>query len=274
VNDLLKQMTLEEKIAQLQSVWEKRKDLETDQGVFNPDNAKDILGKGVGHLVRPSENKAINTPNKTPLQTALFTNALQKWLVENTRLGIPALFHDEALHGHAGLYSTSFPQAIALGSSWDPDLLYEVNRVIAEETRVRGVHQVLSPIMDVARDPRWGRIEETMGEDPYLIAELGVAQVKGLQGNDGKNIPNNRVIATLKHLAGHGEPTGGLNTAPTPVGERGLKEIFLPPFEAAVRVGGVRSVMASYNEVDGIPFCVSNGVLMALLLATILPLKS
>lgn len=253
VNDLLKQMTLEEKIAQLQSVWEKRKDLETDQGVFNPDKAKDILGKGVGHLVRPSENKAINTPNKTPLQTALFTNALQKWLVENTRLGIPALFHDEALHGHAGLYSTSFPQAIALGSSWDSDLLYEVNRVIAEETRVRGVHQVLSPIMDVARDPRWGRIEETMGEDPYLIAELGVAQVKGLQGNDGKNIPNNRVIATLKHLAGHGEPTGGLNTAPTPVGERGLKEIFLPPFEAAVREGGVRSVMASYNEVDGIP---------------------
>ena len=253
VNDLLKQMTLEEKIAQLQSVWEKRKDLETDQGVFNPDKAKEILGKGVGHLVRPSENKAINTPNKTPLQTALFTNALQKWLVENTRLGIPALFHDEALHGHAGLYSTSFPQAIALGSSWDSDLLYEVNRVIAEETRVRGVHQVLSPIMDVARDPRWGRIEETMGEDPYLIAELGVAQVKGLQGNDGKKIPNNRVIATLKHLAGHGEPTGGLNTAPTPIGERGLKEIFLPPFEAAVREGGVRSVMASYNEIDGIP---------------------
>jgi beta-glucosidase len=253
VDDLLKRMTLEEKVAQLQSVWQQRQDLETDKGVFNPEKAKEILGNGIGHLVRPSENKEIKTPNKTPLQTVIFTNALQKWLVDNTRLGIPALFHDEALHGHAGLHSTSFPQAIALGSSWDAELVYEVNRVIAEETRVRGVHQVLSPIMDVARDPRWGRIEETMGEDPYLIAELGVAQVKGLQGDDGKNIPANRVIATLKHLAGHGEPTGGLNTAPTPIGERGLKEIFLPPFEAAVRVGGVRSVMASYNEVDGIP---------------------
>ena len=253
VNDLLKRMTLEEKVAQLQSVWQPRQQLETDAGEFNPEKAKEFLGNGVGHLVRPSENKAIKTPNKTPTQTVLFNNALQKWLIDNTRLGIPALFHDEALHGHAGLYSTSFPQAIALGSSWDPALLYEVNRVIAEETRIRGVHQVLSPIMDVARDPRWGRIEETMGEDPYLIAELGVAQVKGLQGEDGKKIPSNRVIATLKHLAGHGEPSGGLNIGPTPVGERGLKEIFLPPFEAAVRVGGVRSVMASYNEVDGIP---------------------
>ena len=253
VNDLLKRMTLEEKVAQLQSVWQPRQELETDAGEFNPEKAKEILSNGVGHLVRPSENKAIKTPNKTPTQTVLFNNALQKWLIDNTRLGIPALFHDEALHGHAGLYSTSFPQAIALGSSWDAELLYEVNRVIAEETRIRGVHQVLSPIMDVARDPRWGRIEETMGEDPYLIAELGVAQVKGLQGEDGNKIPADRVIATLKHLAGHGEPSGGLNIGPTPVGERGLKEIFLPPFEAAVRVGGVRSVMASYNEVDGIP---------------------
>jgi len=253
VKDLLKRMTLEEKVAQLQSVWQKRQDLETDDGVFIPEKAKDILGNGIGQLVRPSENKAIKTPNKSPLQTVVFTNALQKWLVENTRLGIPAIFHDEALHGHAGFQSTSFPQAIAMGSSWDPDLLYQVNKVIAQETRVRGVQQVLSPIMDVARDPRWGRIEETMGEDPYLIAELGVAEVRGLQGEDGQHIPGDRVIATLKHLAGHGEPTGGLNTAPTPVGERGLKEIFLPPFEAAVRVGGVRSVMASYNEVDGIP---------------------
>ena len=253
VNDLLKRMTLEEKVAQLQSVWQPRQELETDAGEFNSEKAKEILSNGVGHLVRPSENKAIKTPNKTPTQTVLFNNALQKWLIDNTRLGIPALFHDEALHGHAGLYSTSFPQAIALGSSWDAELLYEVNRVIAEETRIRGVHQVLSPIMDVARDPRWGRIEETMGEDPYLIAELGVAQVKGLQGEDGNKIPADRVIATLKHLAGHGEPSGGLNIGPTPVGERGLKEIFLPPFEAAVRVGGVRSVMASYNEVDGIP---------------------
>jgi len=252
VNDLLKRMTLEEKVAQLQTVWVGRQKLETENGAFTGEHAKDILGLGIGQVARPAENKAVITPNKTPSQTLAFTNAVQKYLVENTRLGIPAIFHEEALHGHAGRNATSFPQAIGLASSWEPQLIEQVYTVAAQEMRAIGTHQALAPVLDVARDPRWGRIEETLGEDPYLVAELGVAAVNGFQGQ-GDGIGKDRVIATLKHLAGHGEPTGGLNTAPAPIGERSLRENFLPPFEAAVKVAHARSVMASYNEIDGIP---------------------
>lgn len=252
VKDLLKRMTLEEKATQLQTVWAARQKLETDEGIFTEENAKDILGLGIGQVARPAENKATISINKTPAQTVAFTNAVQKYLVEKTRLGIPAIFHEEALHGFAARNGTSFPQAIGLASTWDAQLIHDMYAIAAQEVRAVGVHQALTPILDVARDPRWGRIEETMGEDPYLVTELGVASIKGFQG-DGEGIAPNRVIATLKHLAGHGEPVGGLNTAPAPIGERGLREIFLPPFEAAIKVGGARSVMASYNEIDGIP---------------------
>lgn len=250
IKDLLERMTLEEKVAQLETVWEKRKQLETDAGEFTSEHAKEFLNLGIGEIARPAENK--KAPNKTALQTALFTNAIQKWVRDNTRLGIPVLFHEEALHGHVGHNSTSFPQAIGLASTWDPEMLTQIYSVTAQEVRVRGAHQALAPILDVARDPRWGRIEETMGEDPYLIANMGVAAIKGFQGSDS-GVTKNHVIATLKHLAGHGEPTGGLNTAPAPVGERGLRETFLFPFEAVVKLSHPRSVMASYNEIDGVP---------------------
>jgi len=252
VNDLIKRMTLEEKVAQLQTVWVARQKLETERGEFTSEHAKEILGLGIGQVARPAENKAVITPNKTPSQTLAFTNAVQKYLVENTRLGIPAIFHEEALHGHAGRNATSFPQAIGLASSWDPQLIEQVYTIAAQEMRAIGTHQALAPVLDVARDPRWGRIEETLGEDPYLVSELGVAAVNGFQGR-GDGIGKDRVIATLKHLAGHGEPIGGLNTAPAPIGERSLRQNFLPPFEAAVKVAHARSVMASYNEIDGIP---------------------
>lgn len=250
VKDLLARMTLEEKVAQLTTVWEKRKLLETDGGEFTTEHAKELLNLGIGEIARPAENKT--APSKSPAQTAAFTNAIQKWVVENTRLGIPVIFHEEALHGHAGRYSTSFPQAIGLASTWDPDLLRNVFSVVGQEVRVRGAQQALAPVLDVARDPRWGRIEETMGEDPYLIASLGVSVIKGFQGGE-TGVAKTHVGTTLKHLAGHGEPTGGLNTAPAPVGERGLRETFLFPFEAAVKLSHPRSVMASYNEVDGVP---------------------
>ncbi|GGY77525.1 beta-glucosidase [Cellvibrio zantedeschiae] len=250
VKDLLGRMTLEEKVAQLETVWEKRKQLETDSGEFTSEHAKEFLSLGIGEVARPAENK--KAPNKSVLQTALFTNAIQKWVLENTRLGIPVLFHEEALHGHAGRNSTSFPQAIGLASTWDPELVQQISSTIAQEVRVRGAQQVLAPILDVARDPRWGRIEETMGEDPYLIAAMGVSSVKGFQGGES-GVAKTHVAATLKHLAGHGEPTGGLNTAPAPIGERGLREIFLFPFEAVVKLSHPRSVMASYNEIDGVP---------------------
>jgi len=252
IKDLLARMTLEEKVAQLETIWEKRQKLETDDAVFTSEHAKEFLGLGLGQVARPAENKTQATSNKTPLQTALFTNAIQKWVAENTRLGIPVMFHEEALHGHAGRYSTSFPQAIGLASTWDPELLTQIYSVTAQEVRARGVQQVLAPILDVARDPRWGRIEETMGEDPYLIASMGVAGIKGFQGSES-GVAKGHVMATLKHLAGHGEPTGGLNTAPTPIGERGLRETFLFPFEAVVKLSHPRSVMASYNEIDGVP---------------------
>lgn len=245
VTDLLQQMTLQEKIAQLQTIWHEGRLLYTDKSEFDASQAEETLPLGVGQVARPSEGKS-------PLESVKFTNAIQKWLIENTRLGIPAIFHEEALHGHAASESTSFPQAIALASTWDPQLIKQVYSVSAQEVRARGGNQALTPILDVARDPRWGRIEETMGEDPYLIAELGVAAVKGFQGETTK-IPSNRVMATLKHLAGHGQPTGGLNIAPAPIGERALREIFLFPFEAAITLANVRSVMASYNEIDGVP---------------------
>ncbi|QHJ12926.1 Beta-glucosidase BoGH3B [Paraglaciecola mesophila] len=245
VSNLLKQMTLQEKVAQLQTVWHEGRELKGPKGALKTDMAEKILPLGIGHIARPSEDLS-------PVESVKYTNAIQKWLIDNTRLSIPAIFHEEALHGHAASEATSFPQAIAMASTWDPQLIHDIYQASAEEVRARGGNQALTPILDVARDPRWGRIEETMGEDPYLIGELGVSAVKGFQG-DEQNIPENRVMATLKHLAGHGQPTGGLNIAPAPIGERALREVFLFPFEAAVKLAHVGSVMASYNEIDGIP---------------------
>ena len=249
VEDLLQRMTLEEKVAQLETVWQEGKQIAGDNKTFNPAKAKEIMPLGIGHFARPSEGMS-------PLETVRYANAIQKWLVNETRLGIPAIFHEEALHGHAATESTSFPQAIALASMWDADLIYEMYKASAREVRARGGNQALTPILDVARDPRWGRIEETMGEDPYLVTELGVAAIRGFQGEVGDEnakIPADRVLSTLKHLTGHGQPNSGINIAPAPMGERALREIFLPPFEAAIKVANARSVMASYNEIDGVP---------------------
>lgn len=245
VEHLISQMTLEEKVAQLQTIWHEGRELADSNHIFVHEKAKQILPLGIGHIARPSENK-------DPMTTVRYTNDIQRFLMNETRLGIPAIFHEEALHGHAAPESTSFPQAIAMASTWDPSLIKKMYQISAAEVRARGGNQALTPILDVARDARWGRIEETMGEDPYLITEMGIAAVEGFQGNKD-TIPDNRVLATLKHLTGHGQPISGINIAPAPMGERELREIFLPPFEAAVKLANVRSVMASYNEIDGIP---------------------
>jgi beta-glucosidase len=171
---------------------------------------------------------------------------------DHTRLGIPVIFHEEALHGLQGPEATSFPQAIALASTWNPDLVERAFAVVAQEVRARGAHQVLAPVVDVARDPRWGRIEETYGEDPYLVSQMGLAAVRGLQGG-GRTIPAQRVIATLKHMTGHGQPESGTNVGPASLGERVLRDVFFPPFEVAVKQGHAHSLMPSYNEIDGIP---------------------
>ena len=251
VADLLGRMTLEEKVAQLICLWQAQPevgpqgDFSTDRGDFSPEKASNVMKYGIGQIARQRERKG-------PREGAIFANALQKWLVENTRLGIPAILHDEILHGHMAQGSTSFPQPIALASTWDPDFIGKVFTAGALETRVRGSHQVLGPNLDVAREPRWGRTEETYGEDPYLVSRMAVAIVKALQGA-GPTIDGDHIIATAKHFAAHGQPEGGTNIAPANYSERILREVFLPSFEAAVTEGGILSVMASYNEIDGIP---------------------
>ena len=251
VADLLSRMTLEEKIAQMICVWSQRpqksdrSDFATDRGDFSPEKAARVMKYGIGQIARQREQKG-------PRDGAIFANAVQKWLIENTRLGIPAILHDEILHGHMAKGSTSFPQPIALASTWDPDFIEKVFSAGALETRARGSQQVLGPNLDVAREPRWGRTEETYGEDPYLVSRMGVAIVKALQGK-GPTINGDHVIATAKHFAAHGQPEGGTNIAPANYSERVLREVFLPSFKAAVTEGGIVSVMASYNEIDGVP---------------------
>ena len=162
------------------------------------------------------------------------------------------MFHEECLHGHAAIGATSFPQPIGLGATFNPDLVEKLYTMTAEEARVRGAHQALTPVVDVARDARWGRVEETYGEDPFLNTQLGIAAVRGFQG-DASFQDKKRVIATLKHFAAHGQPESGMNCAPVNVSERVLRETFLHPFRDAIQKGGAISVMASYNEIDGVP---------------------
>jgi beta-glucosidase len=251
VADLLSRMTLEEKIAQMTCLWVNRPqknaqtDFATDRGDFSPEKAAQVMKYGIGQIARQREQKG-------PRDGAIFANAVQKWLIENTRLGIPAIFHDEILHGHMARGSTSFPQPIALASTWDPEFIEKVFTAGALETRARGSQQVLGPNLDLAREPRWGRTEETYGEDPYLVSRMGVAIVKALQG-PGPTVNGDHVIATAKHFAAHGQPEGGTNIAPANYSERVLREFFMPSFKAAVKEGGIMSVMASYNEIDGVP---------------------
>jgi beta-glucosidase len=254
VDDLLARMTLEEKVAQMLGMWQGKASI-TDRatGTFDPSRASRWFRVGIGRIERPSDLHGARAE-------AEFTNAIQRWVRDSTRLGIPVLFHEEALHGLQGPEATSFPQAIALASSWNPDLVERVFTTVAAEIRARGAHQVLAPVIDVAREPRWGRIEETYGEDPYLASRLGVAAVRGFQGrgrlwggNEPPSMPADRVIATLKHMTGHGQPESGTNTGPAPLGENTLRNFFFPPFEAAVKEAHVGSLMPSYNEIDGVP---------------------
>lgn len=258
VDDLLSRMTVQEKAAQMMCVWqEKSTKLLDAHGNFDEAKACAAFadGFGLGQVGRPSD--AGSTPvtpqdGKDARGQAELTNAIQKFFMEHSRLGIPVVFHEECLHGQAAVGGTSFPQPIGLAATFNPLLVESLYAMTAEEARVRGTHQALTPVVDVARDPRWGRVEETFGEDPYLVARLGVAAVRGFQG-DALFRDKSRVIATLKHFVAHGQPEGGQNCAPANVSIRELREVFLPPFKAAFQEAGAISVMASYNEVDGVP---------------------
>jgi beta-glucosidase len=244
-------MTLEEKAVQMVCVWQKKAELLLDaEGNFDFKKAKAHFkhGHGLGQVGRPSDAGG----GKTPRETAELTNAIQRFFIENSRLGIPVMFHEECLHGHAAVGSTSFPQPIGLAATFNPGLVEALYAMTAEEARVRGTHQALTPVVDVARDPRWGRVEETFGEDPYLVAQLGMAAVRGFQ-SDASFRDRKHIIATLKHFAAHGQPESGINCAPANVSLRVLRETFLQPFKECIQKAGAISVMASYNEIDGVP---------------------
>ena len=251
VEDLLARMTLEEKAAQMMCVWnEKATTLLDAAGNFDVEKARGAFrhGHGLGQVGRPSDAGG----GKNARGQAELTNAIQRFFIENSRLGIPVVFHEECLHGQAALDGTSFPQPIGLASTFNPPLVESLYAMTAEESRSRGTHQALTPVVDVARDPRWGRVEETFGEDPYLVARMGVAAVRGFQG-DATFRDKKRVMATLKHFAAHGQPEAGINCGPVDVSMRVLRETFLSTFKTAIHEAGAISVMASYNEIDGVP---------------------
>ena len=243
VQDLLSRMTLEEKAAQMMCVWQQKAQTLLDaDGDFDFEKAGTAFqeGHGLGQVGRPSDAGT----GKDARGMAELTNAIQKFFLENSRLGIPVIFHEECLHGHAALGGTSFPQPIALAATFNPQLVESLFTMTAAEARLRGAHQALTPVVDVARDPRWGRVEETYGEDPYLVSRMGIAAVRGFQG-DASFRDKRRVIATLKHFVGHGQPESGMNCAPANVPLRVLRETFLYPFKQALEQGGAISVMAS-----------------------------
>jgi beta-glucosidase len=245
IDDLVRRMTLEEKARQLDMYSSAREivDKHTDDthaaldAVFLPEKAQSIWGDlGVG---------SIHDLNPTPEQA----NTIQRWVIAHNRLGIPALFIEEGLHGFDT--GTVFPAPINLAATWNPQIAQQTGAAIATEARATGVDMILAPVLDVAREPRWGRVEEDFGEDPYLTGQLGLAYVRGAQG--GSLDTDHTVVAEPKHFAGHGSPEGGTNTSPVHIGERELRTVMLKPFEPAFREGHAMATMAAYHEIDGIP---------------------
>lgn len=245
VQDLIERMTLDEKFAQLGSIWVYEVLTEYQ---YDAAKAEVLFRDGMGQITRVA-----GASNMTPTEAAEVANRIQRDLIEGTRLGIPALLHEEACSGYMARNATCFPQIIGLASTWNPELSRAMADVVREQMSAVGARQGLSPVLDITRDPRWGRTEETFGEDPYLVASMGTSFVQGLQGDSWES----RVIATAKHLVGYGNGQAGMNWAPAYIPPRELQEVYLFPFEAAVRVGQLQSVMNAYNEIDGVP-CVTS----------------
>ena len=266
-SDLIQRMTLEEKVGQLRCTlaW----NYYTIQGknvVPSESFKKDIAEGNIGMLwatyrADPWTQKSLEN-GLTPELAAKAGNALQKYVIENTRLGIPLFLAEEAPHGHMAIGTTVFPTGFGMAATWNPALIEKVGEVIGREIRLQGAHISYGPVLDLAREPRWSRVEETMGEDPVLAGELGAAMVKGLGGGDLSKPWS--TIATLKHFIGYGTTESGQNGAPTIAGPRDIHENFLPPFKKAIDAGAL-SVMTSYNTLDGIPSTGSKALLTDLL---------
>jgi len=253
VDDLMSLMTLDEKIVQLGGIFPNN--LVAD-GALDAERAAQALQDGIGHVSHVSGVSAL-----APAQLAAFVNEIQRHLVENTRLGIPAVVHGESCAGFTAVGATCFPQAIGLASTWQPELIEEMTTVIRAQMRAVGVRHTLAPVLDIARDARWGRCEETYGEDPYLTGRMGVAYVRGLQGDDLAA----GVVCTGKHFLGYAAAEGGMNWAPAHITEREMKEVYAAPFLAAIQEVQLASVMNSYSEIDGVPVGASREILTELL---------
>jgi beta-glucosidase-like glycosyl hydrolase len=249
VTDLISRMTLNEKIAQLHAGWLKlsadgnHQWRVSDFAQRTADISVDSLLKyGLGQITRP-----LGTHTVDPKEGVRALNELQRRLVEETRLGIPVMSHEECLVGLMIKDATLFPAPLNYAATWNQDLVEQVGEIIGLQARSIGCHQGLAPVLDVSRDPRWGRTEETFGEDPYLVGVMGYRYVKGLQGEQRD------LLATLKHFAGHSASEGGRNHAPVHIGPREFNDVFLLPFEMAVKLANAGSVMPAYHDIDGIP---------------------
>ncbi|HSK97413.1 MAG TPA: glycoside hydrolase family 3 N-terminal domain-containing protein, partial [Euzebyales bacterium] len=249
IGALLSVMTLPEKLAQLGSIW-LADGADGDGDHANVAPMQDVVGEpedwdtirplGVGHLTRVFGTRPVAVADGVAR-----LRRLQRELLDGSRLGVPAIAHEECLTGFATFGATIYPTPLALAATFDPDLVAQIGGRIGRDLRAVDVHQGLAPLLDVVRDPRWGRVEETMGEDPYLVGVIGSAYVRGLESCG--------VIATLKHFAGYSASRAARNHAPVPMGPRELADVMLVPFEMALRLGGARSLMSSYADVDGLP---------------------
>jgi beta-glucosidase len=253
VEDLLGRMNLDEKLAQIGSVW--LTDLVKGDR-FDEDFVAAQLEHGIGHVTRVGGSTGLR-----PEASARLMNAIQRVAVTRTRLGVPVMVHEEGVAGYCAREATQFPQAIGLASTWDEGLAEEVGAVIRRQMKAVGARHTLSPVLDVARDARWGRVEETYGEDPYLAGRMGTAYVRGVQTADLRD----GVICTGKHFLGYAMSEGGMNTAPVQLGPRELREVYAEPFAAAIRDAGLASIMNSYSSIDGRPCAGSASILDALL---------
>lgn len=254
IKDLMARMTLEDKCRQV-DVWHPKMDL----------SKPEELKKAVAQLGDTVRNGIGFLQFKVQMSHAEYTarfNAIQKYFMEQTRLGIPAISNGEGCHGFVGNEdkSTVFPVSPTLGSTWNPELIEQVYTAVAKEMRSYGITHAATPVIDLLRDPRFGRSDEFFGEDPYHVAQMGVAAIFGLQGRSPL-IDENHLIACAKHFTGHGQPEGGTNLAPCNLSERVLREVHFYPFEMAVKKANVRTVMASYNEIDGVPNHANNWLL-------------
>ncbi len=253
VEDLLQRMTLDEKLAQLGCVWSTSF---VSAGTFDVDVIAEKMPHGVGQITRIGASTGLH-----PHESAIFMNAIQRVAIERTRLGIPVIVHEESTGGFCHRDATVFPQGIGLAASWDPDLVERVAGVIRAQMLAVGAREALAPVLDVARDPRWGRVEESYGENPVLSGIIGSAYIRGLQTD---NLAHG-VAATGKHFLGYALSEGGRNWAPVQLGPRELREVYAEPFSAAIREAGLATIMNSYASVDGLPCAASPAILTDLL---------